>query len=167
MRQGVALASRLAYEWGQRLPEGAVQTLEAQRTRAVALLAAVILTAGIVASATPQRSTLGDLGGVAALGSVLLVVGTLAVVACAVVVAWPITYPTLLDPSQIIKNYVEPEHEGMTPAWVHETLAKDLNDEYASLAWTMKIRNAFYKFALASVPAVIAGACLVWFDGRF
>lgn len=165
-RRSDELASKLAYEWGWRLAEGAVQTLDSQRTRAVALLSVAILTAGITASATSLSGPGDGLQGLGVLGLILLVSGGLAVVVCAGVVAWPIKTEALLDPAKIIEHYVKPQHELRTPAWVYESLSADLSDQYRPLERKVKTRNRFYMCAIAAIPLVVVGALLVWLDGR-
>lgn len=164
-RRSDELASRLAYEWGWRLSEGAVRALEAQRTRAVALLSVAILAAGIAASATSARDITDGRQSFGLVGLILFVSGVVAVVVCAMAVAWPIKSSALLDPDKIIQHYVEPRHELRTPAWVHERLSADLSVEYRRLERTFKIRNVFYMCAIAAIPAVVIGAGLIWLDG--
>lgn len=125
-----------------------------------------ILTAGITASATPLRDFGEGLRTLGVVGLILLVSGVLAVVVCASVVAWPIKTGALLDPARIIENYVQPKHELRTPAWVHQRLSADLRGEYGALERIVKMRNGFYKCAIAAIPVVVTGALLVWLDGR-
>lgn len=165
-RRSDELASRLAYEWGWRLSEGAVRALEAQRTRAVALLSVAILAAGVAASAGSVRDIGDGLQGLGLAGLILFVSGVGALVVCAGVVAWPIDSSALLDPDKIIEHYVEPQDELRAPAWVHQSLSADLSKEYKQLERTVKIRNRFYMGSIAAIPAVAIGAALVWLDGR-
>ena len=131
VRRTDELASRLAYEWNLRLAEDALRTLEAQRTRAVALLSVAIVALGIATSGASARGADTGLQFLGILGWILFGLGIAAVAVCAAAVAWPIETDALLDPTKIISNYVELRDDRKTPAWVHQKLSRDLRDGYA------------------------------------
>ena len=165
-RRSDELASRLAYEWNLRLVDDAVRTLEAQRTRAVALLSVALVTAGIAVSVTSSRGTGSDLQCLGIIGWVLFAAGIAVVAGSAGAVAWPIKTDAALDPASIITNYVVPREPLRKPAWVHQMLSRDLRNGYDALERTLRVRNVLYRWAVASISPILLGAGLVWLDAR-
>ena len=158
------LACRLAYECGWQLCEHAIRTLEAQRTRAVALLSVTLIAAGIAASAFSAGEVANELGGVGGVGGMLFAASSLIVAASTAVVAWPVKTKMALGPTKIIKNLVEPQDQGRTPTWVYKSLAGNLADAYAEFNTTLQVRNMFYKWSVGCAPVVLAGAGIVVLD---
>lgn len=165
-RRSDELASRLAYEWNMRLVEDALRTLEAQRTRAVALLSVAIIALGIAVSVTSSRQSVGDLGCLGIVGWIVFAAGIVLVAGSAAAVAWPIKTNAALDPASIIANYVVPQDPLRSPDWVHQMLSRDLRNGYDSLERTLRIRNLLYRWSIASMSAILLGAGLVWLDAR-
>ena len=164
VRRSDELACRLAYECGWQLYEHSIRTLEGQRTRAVALLSVTLIAAGIAALAFLDGGIARELGCVGGLGGVVFAVSTLAVAVSTVVVAWPVKTEMALGPKRILKNLVEPQHPGRTPKWVHESLARDLDEAYVRFDATLQFRNKFYKWSVVCAPVVLAGAGMVVLD---
>jgi len=158
------LACRLAYECGWQLCEHAIRTLEAQRTRAVALLSVTLIAAGISASAFSAGDIASELGCVGGIGGILFAVGSLAVAVSTAVVTWPVKTNMALGPKNIVRNLVEPQERGRTPAWVYKSLARDLADAYGEFTTTLQVRNMFYKWSVGCAPAVLVGAGMVVID---
>ena len=162
-RRSDELASRLAYEGGWQLCEHAVQTLEAQRTRAIALLSVTLVSAGIAASAFLAGGIAEDLGWVGSLGGGVFVVSALAVTVTTATVAWPVEMD-VLDPEQLVEKYSESQHPDRKPVWVYKSLARDLAEAHATFMTTLRRRNKFYKWSVGCAPTVIAGAGMVVLD---
>ena len=158
------LASKLAYQCGWRLCEHALRTLEAQRTRAVALLSVTLVATGIAVSAFLEGGIARELGCVGVIGAAVFAASTLAVVVSTVVVAWPVKTTMALGPKHILKNFVEPPHPGKTPAWVYKSLAANLDDAYKGFTKTLQRRNRFYMWSVLCAPVVLAGAGMVVLD---
>lgn len=158
------LACKLAYECGWRLCDDSLRTLEAQRTRAVALLSVTIIAAGAVASVFLSGGLTEDFGCAGILGWIAFAAGTATVTACTAVVAWPITTETALRPAKIIAHYVTPQEPGRRPTWVHKNLANDLDRAFDKVTSTLKIRNGFYKWSIRGALVVLAGVGIVVLD---
>ena len=158
------LACQLAYECAWQLCEHAIRTLEAQRTRAVALLSVTLIAAGIAASAFSAGDIAQELGCVGAMGGILFAAGSLVVVVSTMVVAWPVKTNMALGPKNIVRNLVEPQPRGRTPAWVYKSLAGDLDNAHAEFNETLKLRNMFYKWSVGCAPVVFVGAGMVVLD---
>lgn len=159
------VACKAAYEWSRQLVDDALRTLEAQRTRAVALLSITIVVAGVAASVTPARYADTEIGCVGVIGWILFALGTASVAAWAGVVAWPITTDAALRPTSIIENFVEPRHETRSRVWLYKTLVRDLFGAYErDLKRSAAFRNNAYKALLGGVYAVLLGSALVWLD---
>ena len=144
--------------------EHAIRTLEAQRTRAVALLSVTLVAAGIAASAFLAGGIARELGCVGVLGAAVFSASTLAVAAFTVVVAWPVKTSMALGPKLILKNLVEAQHPGRTPKWVHDSLARDLDEAHVGFVERLQFRNRFYKWSVVCAPVVLAGAGMVVLD---
>ena len=162
-RRSDELGSRLAYECGWQLCEHAIRTLEAQRTRAIALLSVTLVAAGIAASAFLAGGMVGDLGYIGGLGGVLFAVSALAVTATTAAVAWPVEMD-VLDPEQLVEKYAESQHPDRKRVWVYKSLALDLAEAHARFKTTLRRRNMFYKWSIVCAPVVIAGAGMVAID---
>ncbi|WP_420445347.1 hypothetical protein [Candidatus Poriferisodalis sp.] len=162
------VACQAAYEWSRQLVDDALRTLEAQRTRAVALLSMTILIAGVAASVAPAGYADNSIGGVGIIGWVLFALGTTSVAVCAGIVAWPVTTDAALRPTLIIENLVEPQHETRSRVWAYKALVRDLFGAYErDLKRSAAARNTAYKMLLGAVYAVLAAAALVWADAIF
>lgn len=162
------VACKAAYEWSRQLVDDALRTLEAQRTRAVALLSMTILVAGVVAAAASAGYADASIGCAGIIGWALFAVGTTSVAVCAGVVAWPVTTDAALKPTLIIENLVEPQHETRSRVWAYKTLVRDLSSAYErDLKRTTAVRNNAYKMLLGGVYVVLAAAALVWADATF
>ena len=98
------LACRLAYECGWQLCEHAIRTLEAQRTRAVALLSVTLIAAGIAASAFSAGDIAKELGCIGGIGGILFAASSLAVAVSTAVVAWPVKTKMALGPKNIVRK---------------------------------------------------------------
>ena len=166
-RRSDDLACRLAYECGWRLCDDSLRTLEAQRTRSVALLSVTMVAAGVAASAFLGYGIGEDLGCATAVGAVLFAAGTLGVAASTVRVAWPIESQAAFRPAKIIKNYVDLQQPGRKPSWVYKHLARDLDKAYKDMRKELKRRNLYYKCAVACAAAVLVGAGIVLLDAAF
>ena len=166
-RRSDELACKLAYECGWRLCEDSLRTLEAQRTRAVALLSVAIIAAGAVASVFLSGGLTEDFGCIGILGWIAFAAGTATVTVCTAVVAWPITTETALRPAKIIAHYVTPQEPGRRPTWVHKNLASDLDRAFGDMTSTLKIRNRFYKWSILGALVVLAGVGIVVLDVVF
>ncbi|MXY09254.1 MAG: hypothetical protein F4Z00_12405 [Acidimicrobiaceae bacterium] len=158
------LACKLAYECAWQLCEHAIRTLEAQRTRAVALLSVTLIAAGIAASAFSAGDVAQELGCVGGIGGALFAASSLVVVVSTMVVAWPVKTNMALSPKNIVRNLVEPQPRGRTPAWVYKSLAGNLDDAHAAFTTTLGVRNMFYKWSVGCAPAVLVGAGMVVVD---
>ena len=163
-RRSDELACKLAYECGWRLCEHSLRTLEAQRTRAVALLSVTLVAAGIAASGFLAGDIAKDLGGVGGLGGIAFAGSALVVAASTVVVAWPVKTKMALGPKNMVKNLVQPQHQHRTPAWVYKSLAGDLDTAHAEFDATLQVRNRFYKWSVGCAPVALAGAGMVILD---
>ena len=158
------LACKLAYECGWRLCEDSLRTLEAQRTRAVALLSVTIIAAGAVASVFLSGGFTEDFRCAGTLGWIVFALSTAGVTVCTAVVAWPIETETALRPAKIIANYVTPQERDRRPTWVHKNLARDLDEAFEGMIQTLKIRNWFYKRSVVCAVAVLVGVGIVTLD---
>lgn len=163
-RRADELACKLAYEWGWRLCEDSLRTLEAQRTRAVALLSVTIIAAGAVASVFLSGGLTEDFGCAGVFGWIAFAAGTAAVTVCTAVVAWPITTKAALRPSKIIAHYVDSQEPGRRPTWVHKSLANDLDKAFSDMTRTLTTRNQFYKWSIRGALVVLAGVGIVVLD---
>ena len=163
-RRSDELACRLAYECGWQLYEHSIRTLEAQRTRAVALLSVTLVAAGIAASAFLAGDIARELGGVGGLGGAVFAASTLAVTAFTAAVAWPVKTNMALGPKNIIKNLVGTQQPKRTPAWVHKSLAGDLDNAFVEFSEALQVRNRCYKWSVVCAPFVLAGAGMVVLD---
>ncbi len=163
-RRSDELACRLAYECGWRLCEDSLRTLEAQRTRAVALLSVTIIAAGAAASVFLSGGLTEDFGCAGALGWIAFAAGTAAVTVCTAVVAWPITTETALRPAKIIAYYVDSQKPGRRPTWVHKSLANDLDRAFSDMTRTLTTRNQFYKWSIRGALVVLGGVGIVVLD---
>ena len=163
-RRSDELACKLAYECGWRLCEDSLRTLEAQRTRAVALLSVTIIAAGAVASVFLSGGLTEDFGCAGVLGWIAFAAGTATVTVCTAVVAWPITTETALRPAKIIAHYVTPQDPGRRPTWVHKNLANDLDRAFGDMTSTLNTRNEFYKWSIRGALVVLAGVGIVVLD---
>ena len=164
MRQSDELACKLAYECGWRLCGDALQTLESQRTRAFTLLSVTLVAAGIAATGFLRGDGVERLGSVGLLGLVVFAVGALIVMVCTARVAWPLVTDAALRPSVIVANYVTPRHEDRRTTWVHQYLARDLENAYDKMCKKLAVRNMFYKWSIASAPVVLFGAAMLVLD---
>lgn len=167
VRQSDELACKLAYECGWRLCDDALRTLEAQRTRAVALLSFTMVAAGVAVSVFLRDGFAEELGCAGVLGWLLFAAGAAGVAVSTVAVAWPLETKMGLGPVNIIENYVESEESGRTPSWVHEHLARNLHAEYDERLDDLRTRNRFYKWSVGCAPVVLAGAGIVVLDVVF
>ena len=158
------LACQLAYECGWRLCGDALQTLESQRTRAVALLSVTLVAAGLAVSSFARGDELETLGCLGIAGLAVCAVGALAVAGCAAKVAWPITADNAFLPSKIIANYVTPRHKDRSSSWVYRNLARDLEDAYNKMNDGLRMRHTFYKWAVVCVSLVVLGAAMLGVD---
>ena len=163
-RKSDDLACKLAYECGWRLCEDSLRTLEAQRTRAVALLSVTIIAAGAAASVFLSGGLTEDFGWAGVVGWITFAAGTATVTVCTAWVAWPITAGTALRPAKIIDHYVTPQEPDRRPAWVHKRLAIDLDRAYGDMTNTLKTRNGFYKWSIRGALVVLAGVGMVVLD---
>lgn len=163
-RRSDELACKLAYECGWRLCEDSLRTLEAQRTRAVALMSVTIIAGGAVASVFLSGGLTEDFGCAGVLGWIAFAAGTAAVTVCTAVVAWPITTETALRPAKIIAHYVTPQEPGRRPTWVHKNLASDLDRAFGDMTSTLVTRNRFYKWSILGALVVLAGVGMVVLD---
>ena len=162
------VACKAAYEWSRQLVNDALRTLEAQRTRAVALLSMTILVAGVAASVAPAGYADASIGCIGIIGWALFAVGTASVAVCAGIVAWPVTTDAALRPTLIIENLVDPQQETRSRVWAYKALVRDLFGAYErDLKRTAATRNSAYKLLLGAVYAVLAAAALVWADVIF
>ena len=159
------VACKAAYEWSRQLVDDALRTLEAQRTRAVALLSMTVLVAGVAASVAPTGYADTLIGYVGVVGWTLFAAGVASVAVCAGIVAWPVTTDAALRPTLIIENLVEPQQETRSRVWAYKALVRDLFGAYErDLKRTAAARNNAYKMLLCGVYAVLAAAALVWAD---
>ena len=163
-RKSDELACKLAYENGWRLCDDSLRTLEAQRTRAVAVLSVTIIAASAVASFFLSGSFTEDLGCLGIFGWIIFATGTGAVTVCTAIVAWPIKTTAALRPAKIIENTVDPQDPARSAAWVHKSLASDLNDAYSDLTITLTSRNRFYKWSILGALVALAGLGIVVLD---
>lgn len=161
------LAYKLAYECGWKLCENSIRTLEAQRTRAVALLSVALVAAGIVAAAFLAEGIAEELSCVGVLGGFLFAASALVMTVSTAKVAWPTMSKGALRPEKIIKNLVDGQHPDRSPAWVYKSLAGNLDTAYNELRSTLQNRNRFYKWSVGCAPAVLLGAGMVVLDVLF
>ena len=164
VRESDELACKLAYECGWRLCVDALQTLESQRTLAFILLSVTLVAAGIAAAAFLRGQVAEGLGCVGVMGLAVFTLATFVVMGCAATVAWPLMSDAALRPSEIIANYVMPEDKGRRTTWVHKNLARDLENAYDKMREKLRVRNMFYKWAVACAPVVLIGAAMLVFD---
>ncbi len=131
------------------------------------LLSVTIVVAGFLTSVL-ARSDVGDLLGCAALiGGILFAAATVGVTVCTVVAAWPVKTDMALGASKILQNYYYPQHPGRTPMWVHENLAKNMDEAYDRVDSVLGFRTSVYRSSLLCAPVVLLGAGIVVLDVIF
>lgn len=167
VRRSDELACKLAYECAWRLCEGALKTLESERTRAFTLLSVTMVAAGIAVSAFLRDDVIESLGCLGIAGLLVFATGALVGMACAAVVAWPIMTEAALRPSAIIDNYVTPQDQLRSVTWVHKHLARDMENAYVMMSQKLTVRNMFYKWSVVCAPVVLVGAGMVVIDAIF
>ncbi|MCY4369249.1 MAG: hypothetical protein OXF41_07460 [bacterium] len=98
------------------------------------------------------------------MGGAVFAASALAVAVSTAVVAWPVKTKMALGPDNILKNLIEPQHPKRTPAWVHKSLAGNLDTAYAEFSTTLQVRNMFYKWSVGLAPVVLAGTGMAVLD---